>query len=300
MPSHTEWYEEKGYFKGYPLMLPDGKDDNGDWIYPPEGEGTEVLPLGLMGEDGAILREVVIGKLTGLHEDILGNRALQKTGRAINFMLAGGSIPGVKEKVPGLLISLNGESVNESIVGKLAAGDRSYILQRARLLSYPGHPNHSFRVKCQFCPQTYNWSKDLREMMVWGVPEGLEGKEEWECELPECKKKVIFKVVRGKDEKAIQTIKRKFSGSSRRADGLTSGFLTELMRWQIISIEGRSRVTNTELRAMSAWDRTFFRNEAMRVAGGVETELASTCPECDGETLSELPLNMDFFFPGWI
>lgn len=285
LSEHAKWYLEKKYLIGNPLE---------------DEDGNELLPLGVLDSDGLPLRIVHIGKLTGVHEDVITSAKLTATGRQMNFLIAGGRLPGMGEEMPGLLLGVEGvDVITEDFVKELSSGDRAYILARARIKSYPENAEHLFRVRCEHCSQTYSWAQDLTEMNAYGVREADVGREEWEMILPDSKKKVLYKVLRGTDEKPLSVLQKKYGKGAKLGD-YGSGFLTEIMRRQIVSIDGDERITTHALRSLSVWDRTFFRNESQRVAGGWETEIRTTCADCSGETLIDLPMGKDFFFPSWI
>jgi len=286
----VEWYQERGYISGNPLLDPDSE--------------MEILPLGttITHEDGtpSISREIELSPLTGHHEDILTNRHLNAANRTMNLIMAGGQLPGVKKDVPGVVTSIGGVRPTESMIQRLSAGDRAYILLRARILSYPESPEHRFRCKCPFCSgPTFIWSQDLREVKCFAVPGQNEGQLLWDCVLPQSKKKVSFRILTGADDKKLKSYKRKYTGAQKAAN-YNSSLQTEIMRLQIQEVEGEERVTQTFLRSLSSWDRTFFRNETNRVSGGVESEILVECPSCNAESPVEFPMNQDFFFPAWI
>lgn len=84
-----------------------------------------LLPAGVVGAGGRVLREVRVRELTGADEEVLFERAQASGARRVSAFLARAI-----EAVPGL----EGTPIDETFTGSLQLGDRDYLLLRLRQL----------------------------------------------------------------------------------------------------------------------------------------------------------------------
>ena len=239
---------------------------------------SEVIDLpskGLVYPEGSPLREgkVEIKYMTAREEDILTSANLIKKGVVIDRLLDS-------------LILTNGINQDD-----LVLGDKNAVMIAARILAYGpeytvqvSNPNNSSET----IEHTFNLAEcDFKEM-----PDDIDySTGEIEVTLPISNNKVKFKLLNGKDEKAII---RDIESAEKR--GLSADITTRL-RYSIVSVNGdtdKSTVNRFSSEILSR-DSLFLRNEMARYMPDVDMTQEV---EIGGDTVEvDIPMTVEFFWP---
>ncbi len=224
-------------------------------------------------------KSVEIRSMTAREEDILTSRALLKGGKAISLLL--------RSCVVDKRID----------VDKMLSGDRNALLIGIRITGYG--PEYSTAITCPGCGEEVKKIIDLREMPIKHFPEGVQplraGANEFEFTLPKLKKRVVFKLMTGEDEKELLL----YAENSRK-QSVVEELITTRHRIMIQSLGGeadRGKLAQL-IRNMPASDSRAFRKYVDTLTPGVELKVAFECPSCGHEAREvEVPLGTEFFWP---
>jgi len=234
---------------------------------------------------------------------------------------------GTKEE--SLLVSRKGRSDAHLILDKIIArclqtsfnldnmlvADRFYILLMIRNLSYGS--NYGYKVKCPECGEKFK--KDIRipdDFTITILDEGV--KEPFYADLPRCRKRVGFHLLRVEDEKAVEKYTaHEYRRSQQDGD---PGYIYRLAR-HIVSIddipepregedeEGESAsFTPTEVNLEQALelcetligiDSSAFKDAIAKNDCGVNLLIKAECPNpnCGDDFESLLKFTPEFFRP---
>lgn len=251
-----------------------------DYVVP-----TDLVPLPSKGKiypAGSPLHNqetIEIRSMTAKDEDILTSRALLKTGRAVSMLMKSCVID--KRIDPDQMVS----------------GDRNALLVAIRITGY-GAEYDVKQLECPECgaksPHTFNLAK-LKIKPLGKEPVG--GKNEFEVDLPVCKKKAVYKLLTGAEEKdlsdALEALKK-----SVGPGGVESAVTTRLL-YSLVSLGGetdRTKLSNL-VRNLPARDSKVLRADMDRTAPGVDLTQSFDCPECGEESEVSVPFGTEFFWP---
>jgi hypothetical protein len=211
--------------------------------------------------------------------------------------------------------SRNGASVIDSIlkscmpdlpvsVDDLLTNDKYFMLLVLRAQSYGSI--YKFQVKCESCARKFTHEVNLgftdteeeddSAFMVRVLT--ADTVEPFETDpLPSSKDVIKFRLLRGKDEKAIQRF-----AESAAAKGRQSGdpsYIYRLARHlvavndkEIDAFEAQAYVEN-----MIGMDSNALRNAIEKADCGVDTTVKAQCPLCDEDNEFLLPMTPEFFRP---
>ena len=216
--------------------------------------------------------KIEIKYMTAKEEDILTSANLIKKGIVINKLL------------DSLILT------KDVKVDDLILGDKNAIMVAARILAYGPeyecqitHPNtgdpitHTFNLAdCPF----KNISKDIKE-------------NKFDFEMPVSKKKVIFKLLTGKDETQIDEDLK----ASKKIGSQVIPELTTRMRYSLISVGGETdqSVLNVFAENMLARDSMALRKEISKVSPDIILEQEI---DIEGDTVKvDIPMTVNFFWP---
>lgn len=246
---------------------------------------TDVVPLPSEGKvypaghpfSGA--KSVEIRSMTAREEDILTSRALLKSHKAISMLLKSCMIDKTVD------------------VDKLLIGDRNAILIGIRITGYG--PEYNTAISCPNCGEEVKRTVDLREMPIKRFPDDAQplrvGVNEFEFTLPKLKKKVIFKLMTGEDEKELMAY-----ADSTRKQGIVEELITTRHKLMIQSLGGETDKGKLAqiIRNMPAADSRAFRKYVDNLTPGVELTMPFQCGACGNEAKEvEVPLGTEFFWP---
>jgi hypothetical protein len=216
--------------------------------------------------------KIEIKYMTAKEEDILTSANLIKKGVVIDMLLDS-------------LILSEGVKADD-----LLLGDKNAVMVAARVLAYGSeyttvipNPRGGDEITHTF---------DLTNCPFRKLPENVDySKNEFDFELPVTKQKIKFKILTGKEERAIDKDLLALEKS-----GL-SGAITTRLRYSILSIDGNSEASHisNSVNNMLSRDSLALRNELKRISPDIEMEQEI---EIEGETVKvNIPMTVNFFWP---
>ena len=240
-----------------------------DYKFPTEE--VELPSKGLIyPETNPLSRGVVEMKyMTAKEEDILTNQAFIKKGIVLDKLLRS-------------LVVTKDVNIDDMIVG-----DKNAILIASRLLGYG--------AEYKFTYNNEEHTVDLNELDNKPLDESLfeKGKNEFEFTTPTSKNKLTYKLITGKDEKAID---REIAGLKKlNKEGSFS--LTTRLKFAIIAVDGddekktvREFVDNRFL----ARDSRAFREHIKNTQPDVDMSIV-----LDSGEEADVPIGLNFFWPDY-
>ena len=216
--------------------------------------------------------KIEIKYMTAKEEDILTSQNLIKKGVVIDVLL-------------NSLILTEGITAEDLIIG-----DKNAVMVASRILAYG--PEYEVELTNPETDEKFKHTFNLTECPFKELPEGVDYSQNlFEMELPISKKKIQFKLLSGKDEKAIdlQLKKTKKFGSSTE--------ITTRLRHAIVSIDGDDTlaVITTFINNMLSRDSLALRQYIAKIAPDVVLEQDV---DMEGELVTvDIPLTTEFFWP---
>tara|TARA_B100001094_G_C18132299_1_gene772973 strand:- start:92 stop:832 length:741 start_codon:yes stop_codon:yes gene_type:complete len=237
---------------------------------------TEVVDLPSKGllypkENPLSSGKVEIKYMTAKEEDILTSANLIKKGIVIDKLLES-------------LV------VDKSIkIGDLLLGDKNAILIASRILAYGKEYIVEYDGQQLIVDLTTLVDNEIDESII------VDGKNEFEFELPSTKRKITFKVLTSSDEKIID---KEVEGYQKMGDGVGYEFTTRL-KHQILSIDG-----NYEKSAINSFiDNEFLSRDSLAYRSYVnevtpDVDMTSTYTDSDGNQKEfTVPMTVTFLWP---
>jgi hypothetical protein len=174
---------------------------------------------------------------------------------------------------------------------ELLSGDRSFLLFYLRAISYGAA--YEYKINCPFCSTQFESVFNLNDIILKYLPDDF--KEPVDFTLPISKKRVAYRLMRGKDESAlIDDRDRRLStfGADQIDNSITMrlSMTMELVENITDKIEIEKFVDN-----MLAGDAAALRQDIMSKDCGVDTGVKHSCPKCANDFMADLPLTVDFF-----
>lgn len=211
------------------------------------------------------------GKMRGMkvaEEDMLLNRRNHKKGNVINQL--------IKQCMLG-----------EHDPEKMLIGDRVFALIQLRRLTHGDE--YSFHTSCQHCDHQFEWEENLGDLKVNFLfeSEQLDAEYTFDCVLPRSNKKIKWRMLRGKDEKYLEDIRRNYPDELSSYQMLTRS----------VEVDGEKMLKPSFFKELSASDAAFFRGEFEYFECGVDTKINIECPDCLRVSQIDLPIGPDFFMP---
>jgi len=195
-------------------------------------------------------------------------------------------------------------------VEDLLIGDKFFMMLVIRAASYGS--KYGMMITCD-CGQQFRHEVDLgftgedaeegfdeefSNVFKIKVPE--EGaKEPFLVQLPKSKDMVEFRLLRGKDEKAIaKYAEQNMSKRKSKEDG-NPAYIYRIAR-HIVSVNGDELSTMDTMAFVEdliGYDSAALRNAIDAVDVGIDTQFTTECPKCDSVIESSLALGPEFFRP---
>ena len=242
---------------------------------------TETIDLpskGLLYPEGHALKEgkIEIKYMTAREEDILTSSNLIDKGIVIDELLR----------------SLVQTKVN---FGDIVIGDKNAIMLAARIFGYG--KEYVCDVYCPECSAKEETTFDLTTFDYKEIDDKLysEGNK-FEFILPNSERKLEFKMLTQKDEKAID---KELARVKKTGLGVSPEITTRL-RYQIISVDGDSKpetITNFINNEFFALDSKAFRAHYVEMMPDVDFESGYLCNACGWTGEIGLPITTNFFWP---
>jgi len=238
---------------------------------------SEVIDLPSKGkvysENSPLLSgKIEIKYMTAREEDILTSQNLIKKGVVIDKLLDS-------------LILTKGVKADD-----LVLGDKNAVMVAARVLAYG--PDYECEVTNPNTGETFTHSFNLADCPFKEIDDNVSGNI-FETTLPVSKAKVSFKLLTGKEEKAIET---ELKSVSKMGNQVTPELTTRL-RYTIISVNGDDSqpTINEFVQNMLSRDSLYLRQEIAKVSPDIELQQEI---EIEGETVTvDIPMTVNFFWP---
>jgi len=220
---------------------------------------------------------VEVKQMTAKEEDLLTSKTLLKKGVVLDRL--------IQALVTDKTIDTD----------SLTIEDRNAIIISARIAAYG--PEYATSVTCPSCTQKSKYAFNLLEK----VPK--EPEEEvlhqihedgtFTVVLPKTKWTVVCRALSGRDEKTIMSMTE-----AKKKSQNDSMFLDQL-KLMVVSIQGvtaRSTV-DVALSSLPAVDSRFLRTQYQKIVVPFDMKQNFSCSQCEFETILEVPLTADFFWP---
>jgi hypothetical protein len=168
--------------------------------------------------------------------------------------------------------------------------DRFYALLRIRVATHG--PHYGFTVPCQTCRARIEWELDLTDLPVRQLSEEsaatFRAGNRFETTLPDCGKKVWFRLLVGKDSSKLPLLRK------QSPDRIFSASLD----YRVLEVEGVApKEKHAFIEELSMRDASHLVAEFERVDGGVETTIQIECAECYAVQDIDLPFGPSFLMP---
>lgn len=188
-------------------------------------------------------------------------------------------------------------------VDDLLTNDKYFILLVLRAQSYGSI--YKFPVKCEGCEKKFVHEVNLGFSDEEGTEDTFlvnvlsdDTVEPFEVKLPSSGDVLKFRLLRGKDEKAIQRFAESAASKGKQAGD--PSYIYRLSR-HIVAINDNSELTSFEIQDyvsnMIGMDSNALRNAIEKADCGVDTTVKAICPLCDEENEFSLPMTPEFFRP---
>lgn len=217
--------------------------------------------------------KIKIRPMTIKEEKILNTVRLAKSGKALDMIFRA---------------CIENPEIN---IDELLSGDRSFILYHLRCISYGAA--YEYKINCPNCNAQFENVYNLNDIVIKYLPEGF--KEPISFTLPISKKKVTYRLMRGRDEMdLIEERERRIANFG--ADQLDNTLSLRLS----MTIESIDNITDKVevakfVESMIAGDASALRTDMIVKDCGIETATNHICPKCSSEFLADIPLTVDFF-----
>ena len=190
---------------------------------------------------------------------------------------------------------------------ELLISDRLYIFLMMRKISYSD--TYKYRIKCPHCGFSFMHEISIPgSFMVTLLDEGV--KEPFYVDLPRCKKRIGFKLLRASDEKDAQMYIRNQNRSNKSSDA-DPGYLYRLAKHMIsiddIPEEGKeASITSvgivdalTFVKTMIGMDSSKFKDAIADNDCGIDLRMDVECNSgsCGEEFKATLEFTAEFFRP---
>jgi len=246
---------------------------------------TEVISLpskGLLYPEDSPLRSgtIELKYMTAAEEDILTTQSLIKQGVVLDKLFQALIVTPIK-------------------YNDLIGADKDAIMIAARILGYG--KMYDATCTCPECDKESKTSFDLNTLKEkeFDIQKAeMINANEFKFILPASNREVIFKLLTHGDEKKIQLELENLKKTNK--SGISKDLTTRL-KYIIISVDGNedkkyiSEFVDNELFAQ---DSRALREHIKTISPGVDFNVDFTCQECFYEGKLNLPVGVDFFWPG--
>ena len=223
------------------------------------------------------LEEIEVRHLTAADEDILTSRALLRSGKAIDTMLAN--------------VIMN-KSIN---VNDLISGDKNAILTFLRITGYG--PEYDVEIDCPGCNENIKHEFDLSKltMRFLDVDPLGEGQNIFDFVLPSGIR-IEFKLLNSAEDQKISDEQDKLK---RATNSPLEKNVTTKYKHQIVSVNDKEEqiFINNFVDTMNLRDSRAFRSYLEEVEPDVDMKQDFKCRMCGHSEEVEIPVTVGFFWP---
>jgi hypothetical protein len=246
---------------------------------------TEVIALpskGLLYPEDSPLKSgtIELKYMTAAEEDILTTQSLIKQGVVLDKLFQALIVTPIK-------------------YNDLIGADKDAIMIAARILGY----GKTYDATCT-CPECFKESKTSFDLNTLKEKEfDIEKTEmvnanQFKFTLPASNREVIFKLLTHGDEKKIQLELENLKKTNK--SGISKDLTTRL-KYIIIAVDGnddKKYINDFVDNELFAQDSRALREHIKTISPGVDFNVDFTCQECFYEGKLNLPVGVDFFWPG--
>lgn len=246
---------------------------------------TEVIALpskGLLYPEDSPLKSgtIELKYMTAAEEDILTTQSLIKQGVVLDKLFQALIVTPIK-------------------YNDLIGADKDAIMIAARILGY----GKTYDATCT-CPECFKESKTSFDLNTLKEKEfDIEKAEmvnanQFKFTLPASNREVIFKLLTHGDEKKIQLELENLKKTNK--SGISKDLTTRL-KYIIIAVDGnddKKYINDFVDNELFAQDSRALREHIKTISPGVDFNVDFTCQECFYEGKVNLPVGVDFFWPG--
>tara|TARA_Y100001970_G_scaffold293018_1_gene437233 strand:+ start:2142 stop:2918 length:777 start_codon:yes stop_codon:yes gene_type:complete len=216
--------------------------------------------------------KIEIKYMTAKEEDILTSQNLIKKGIVLDHLM-------------NSVILTEGVKVDDLFVG-----DKNAVMIGCRILAYGS--NYTVGMIDPENGEKFEHTFDLSDLPYKDIPSDVKyTSNEFKFTLPTSKQEVVFKLLNGRDEKAINEELKSYEKLN------TSREVTTRLKHQIISINGNSDVAflNASVDNMLSRDSLALREEIFRISPDINMVQDV---EVNGERREmSIPMDVNFFWP---
>ena len=246
---------------------------------------TEVITLpskGLLYPEDSPLRSgtIELKYMTAAEEDILTTQSLIKQGVVLDKLFQALIVTPIK-------------------YNDLIGADKDAIMIAARILGYG--KMYDATCTCPDCEKESKVSFDLNTLKEKEFDiekaEMIEANS-FKFTLPASNREVIFKLLTHGDEKKIQLELENLKKTNK--SGINKDLTTRL-KYIIVAVDGnddKKYISDFVDQELFAQDSRALREHIKTISPGVDFNVDFTCPECFYEGKVNLPVGVDFFWPG--
>ena len=246
---------------------------------------TEVITLpskGLLYPEDSPLRSgtIELKYMTAAEEDILTTQSLIKQGVVLDKLFQALIVTPIK-------------------YNDLIGADKDAIMIAARILGYG--KLYDATCTCPDCEKESKVSFDLNTLKEKEFDiekaEMIEANS-FKFTLPASNREVIFKLLTHGDEKKIQLDLENLKKTNK--SGINKDLTTRL-KYIIVAVDGnddKKYIADFVDQELFAQDSRALREHIKTISPGVDFNVDFTCPECFYEGKLNLPVGVDFFWPG--
>ena len=223
------------------------------------------------------VEEVEVRHLTAADEDILTSRALLRSGKAMDTMLAN-------------------VIMNKQIrVEELISGDKNALLTFLRITGYG--PEYPVEIDCPACDENVKHDFDLSQlkMKFLDVDPVQEGENRFNFLLPSGIE-IEFKLLNSAEDAKITEEQEK---ARRATNSPIDKVVTTRYKTQIISVDGKDDqiFINNFVNTMNLRDSRAFRTYLDEIDPDVIMKQDFKCPMCGHGEEVEIPITVGFYWP---
>jgi len=224
-------------------------------------------------------KSVTFKEMTGYEEDLLTDRKMMKSGKAIEKFLS------------GCIVELDGNSdVTENDVLSLFTTDRVFLMIKIRQLSY-GDIIEQAEVTCpnENCGEKNYLTINLSELPET-IADDTDGDKLYTIDIEEEGIKLTFRDLVGKDEQKLFKV--------QPSEAMSVGTAIRLV--EVID-NGETVHPNGVIKwykGLPARLRNLIRSEMEKVQVGIDSAITVKCDNCGQEWKIQVETLRSFFFPG--
>lgn len=249
---------------------------------PQSGYGNIELPIGLVDEEGNIVRDVTFREITGEEEDILASDRMPVLQR-MNALLS------------NCIVQIGSGMEPKKAVLDMTSGDRMAMIIAIRALSLGAR--YDMKAKCPHCAAEFKFTVDMSEL---DVNEPSDPKRRvYEVQLPPGGKYKVVKwhVMTGADEIELERLRSKSKDSPMTALIAVRVREVDGQKLSLSSAGGRKKMMSL-LKSLRLRDRVALRASFEEHEGSLDMDFEYDCPECGKEINGRIDVGQPgFFFP---